>query len=84
MKAIDFIAPRVIRRTSYSGVATDQLVARHLETTERKIEALTRLRRELRNPELVQRRAHCGVPSHSGALCGGGNPEKTAEGSSRT
>jgi DNA-binding transcriptional MerR regulator len=26
----------------------DQLVARHLETTERKIEALTRLRRELR------------------------------------
>jgi len=27
----------------------DQLVARHLETTERKIEALTRLRRELRD-----------------------------------
>ena len=63
----------------------DQLVARHLETTERKIEALTRLRRELRNTRNSckgGRIAECRVIQTLSAVPP--TRKKTAEGSSRT
>jgi hypothetical protein len=40
---------KLAARGERSCEEVDQLVARHLETTERKIEALARLRRELRD-----------------------------------
>jgi DNA-binding transcriptional MerR regulator len=63
----------------------DQLVARHLETTERKIEVLTRLRRELRNTLNSckgGRIAECRVIQALSAVAA--TWKKTAEGSSRT
>lgn len=64
----------------------DQFVARHLETTERKIEALTRLRRELRdtlNSCKGGRIAECRVVQALFPVSAGGK-KKRVRGASRT
>jgi DNA-binding transcriptional MerR regulator len=64
----------------------DQFVARHLETTERKIEALTRLRHELRdtlNACKGGRIAECRVVQALFPVSAGGK-KKRARGASRT
>jgi hypothetical protein len=70
---------------SLDDEATRVGVARHLETTERKIEALTRLRRELRNTLNSckgGRIAECRVIQALSAVAA--TRKKMAEGSSRT